>query len=1146
VSAPEPSPVLTPQKRALLEELHRRQGREVSSVSRTADGTWHAIARSARHESGPDRFPLSFSQSRLWFLEQLTPGKWHYNVPFALRLHSRISAVVLQRCVDEVLRRHESLRTVFRSEEGVPVQVILAQQPVQVQIKDLGALAAVERERELSRVTAEEARRPFQLEQGPLFRVTLVRLQETHYVLLMTMHHIISDAWSLGVLSRELGLLYEAYASGRPSPLTALPIQYADFAVWQRQWLSGEVLEKQLAYWREKLTDIEPLQLWTDRPRPVVASFAGAYRTASFGTELGRALRALGREEGCTPFMTLLAAFTALLSRYSGQDDVVVGTPIANRSRPELEGLIGFFVNTLVLRTDTSGDPSFRELLRRVRETALHAYAHQDLPFEKLVEELHPQRDLSRNPLFQVAFQLWNTPATASQAPDDAADPVAVFGVAKFDLTFNMWERGDELCCQVEYSTDLFLPATIDRLLLHFERLLSSAAAAPDARLSRLDLLSESERALALADWIAPQREYPRESSVVALFTTQASRTPEHLAVDFAVADGSGPACMTYRELDLASDRIARHLLDRGVQPGDSVGLLLPRSPLLVASMLGILKAGAVYVPLDSTFPNARINQIIGDCGARIVLSTSVIESALGRSALPGVEIVRADADTIEADEAPLPDRRLGSDVAYIMYTSGSTGTPKGAMIPHRAIARLVLDTDYASLGPKVRIAHVSNCAFDAATFEIWGALLNGGCIVGIEKDVTLSPHEFAAVLKERAVTTLFLTTALFNLVARSVPWAFGSLSDVLFGGEAADPDCVRAVLRHGPPLRLANVYGPTENTTFSLWQPITSLGEEETAVPIGRAIANSRAVVLDRFGRPVPLGCPGELYLGGDGLALGYLNRRELDADRFVDIACGPAPPMRAYRTGDRVRLRPDGAIEFIERIDRQLKIRGFRVEPGEVEAVLKRHPDVLEAVVLPSEHPGPSRRLVAFAVAREGTTASAMSEVLRGWLAERLPEFMVPAAIGILVELPLNRSGKVDRRALPDVRSALTDATAFEPPRDDLESALIAIWREVLKVERLGTRDNFFDVGGHSLLLAQIHDQLRERLGAHVSILDLFRYPTIAALAAHLRQGAVTSDGRPAATDDLRLREAADRGRRERQARRERFPSLSTPPRP
>jgi amino acid adenylation domain-containing protein len=927
------------------------------------------------------------------------------------------------------------------------------------------------------------------------------------------MHHIISDGWSMGVLVRELGALYPAFAAGQPSPLPELPIQYADFASWQRQWLAGEVLDYQLAYWKRQLAGAPPaLELPTDRPRPAVQSYRGAALPVQLPRALSEALAALSRQEGVTLFMTLLAAFQALLWRYTGQDDIVVGSPIAGRTRAEIAPLIGFFVNTLVLRTDLSGEPTFRELLGRVREMTLGAYAHQDMPFDKLVDELQPERDMSRSPLFQVMFALQNTPMPALSLAEVTLSPLeAARPTAKFDLTLMLEEAREGIRGTLEYRTDLFDRATIERMAGHYRTLLEGIVEAPGRQVSELPMLTAEELHEILVAWNDTGTDYPADRCVHELFEAQAERTPDAVAVVF------GDRQLSYRELNQRANQLAHQLRSLGVGriggiggiggaggaggaggvgPATLVGLCVERSLEMVVGMLGILKAGGAYVPLDPNYPRERLAFMLEDTGAPVLLTQARLLDSLPEH---GVQRLCLDTGWEAVARESVDDPRGGagsSSLAYVIYTSGSTGKPKGVAVTHQAIARLVCNTDYISLGPSDVVAQASSSSFDAATFEIWGALLHGARLVGIDKGVMLSPPDLARRLAADGVTALFITTALFNQVAREAPMAFAQLGSLLFGGEASDPRSVRAALQAGRPRRLLHVYGPTETTTFATWHEVTDVPEGATTVPIGRPIANTRAYVLDRWRHLVPAGIPGELYIGGPGVAQGYLNRPELTEQRFVPDPFSGEPGARMYRTGDLCRWRPDGLLEHLGRSDTQVKIRGFRIELGEIESALAQHPAVREAVVLAREDSPGDKRLVAYLVTREAPLPGAGE--LRSYLQGRLPEFMIPAAFVVLDALPLTPNGKLDRKALPAPeldRAALS--AGYFAPRTPTEAALADIWSAVLGVEAVGIEDDFFELGGHSLRATQLASRIASALRVELPLRALFEARTVATQA-------------------------------------------------
>jgi amino acid adenylation domain-containing protein len=903
-------------------------------------------------------FPTSFAQRRLWFVNQLEPEAAHYNVAMALALSGSLDVSALHRGLVEIVGRHEALRTTFALRDGEPVQVVGPRSDVELPVLDATALS----DTDVQQVIEDEARLPFDLERGPLIRARLLRRGVGEHVLLLAVHHIVFDGWSAGVLFRELSECYRAFVAGETPRLSALPVQYGDYSVWQRDWLKGETLERQLAYWRTHLTGAAPtLELPTDRPRPRIRGYRGSRGTLQLPPRVLQGLTALSRQEGATLFMTLLAGFQTLLARYSGVDDITVGSPIANRTRSELEQLIGFFVNSLPLRTNLSGDPSFRELLGRVREVAIGAFDHQDLPFEKLVEELQPKRVGDRNPLFQVMFALQNAPHPTPRLPGLTLRRVPRrTATSKFDLTLDARETAQGLVAQLEYSTDLFEEGTIRRMLGHLEVLLEGVLADPGRRLSAIPLLRGEERRQVIADWNRTDRPYPGDRGVHQLFEIQAAQRPGATAVE---AQGER---LTYRELNRRANQLARFLRRQGVDRDARVAVALERSPDLVVALLGVLKAGAAYVPLDLSYPPDRVELMLEDARVSVLVTrTGLLPRIPAGVTSVGLDL---DGDRIAEESEDTPGVESSPDqLAYVMYTSGSTGRPKGIAIPHRAIVRLVCNADYVQLTPADRVAQISNASFDAATFELWGALLHGARLVIIPREVVLSPRDLAAEIRDRGISAMFVTTALFNQLTGDHPGVFRSVRHVLFGGEAADPGRVRQVLAQGPPKRLLHVYGPTETTTFATWQLVREVPEEAATVPIGEPIGNTRAYVLDGQLEPVPVGVAGELCLGGPGLARGYLDRPALTAERFVPDPHGSEPGGRLYRTGDRVRRRPDGALEFLGRFDDQVKLRGFRIEPGEVEAALSQHPAVRECAVILRDDLPTGRGLVAYLARRQ-----------------------------------------------------------------------------------------------------------------------------------------------------------------------------------
>ncbi|QSQ17129.1 amino acid adenylation domain-containing protein [Myxococcus landrumensis] len=1067
----------TPTLRGLAEkvtqELRTRRGVSVPPVRAAARG---------------DTVPASSAQRRLWFMQRMDPTGVSYNTPFALELKGRLDVPALEKSLQALARRHEALRTTFREVDEELVQVIHAFEPQSLPVVDLRGLPELEREQRRQEALDTRIRTPFDLERGPLLRQVLIRAEEEDHLLLLTLHHIVSDGWSMGVIVQELSRLYAAFREGLESPLEELTLQYADYALWQRQWLQGETLERGLAYWKQQLgSSSGALVMPTDRPRASASSHRSAIQRARVSTPLVAQLDALCRREGVTLFMTLLATWKLLLRRYSGQVDINVGTPIANRHREEIEGLVGFFVNSLVLRTDMSDAPSFRALMHRVRDAALEAYAHQDIPFERIVEAVSPERRQDQHPLFQVMFALHNTPAQPPKFDELSMSFEELgTGTAKFELILTTEQDGPELALALEYDTDLFDADTIERMLGHYQALLASAVRSPDTSITALPLLTDAERQQLLVDWNHTSTDFPQQHSIHDLFSEQARATPDALALHF------GDEVLTYAQLEAQANQLAWHLQGFGVRPDTLVGLYLERSPTLIVAMLACLKAGGAYLPLDTSYPPERLSFMVQDARAPLLVTT---EALSGNLPVPGgVHVIELDSDaraiSRHPTQAPATDT-APSNLAYAIYTSGSTGQPKGIVVPHLGVVRLVRDSDYIQLSSQDRIAQVSNASFDAATFEIWGALLNGGALIGVPRDVSLSPSLFAEHLRREQISALFITAALFNQIVHQVPDAFATVSTVLFGGDSADPGAVRAVLLGGPPQRLVNAYGPTENTTFSTWHLVPPAPLPVHAVPIGVPLSNSTAFVLDDALQPVPIGVPGELYLGGEGLARGYLHQPGLTAERFIPNPFSSGG--RLYKSGDIVRWLPEGRLEFIGRRDHQVKIRGFRIELGEVEAALMRYPGVEDCVVLVREDVPGDRRLVAWLASPQAPSGADLRERLKG----ALPEYMIPSAFVCLPALPLTPNGKVDRKALPSPDGTSAPVDGYIAPRTPIEELLANLWAHLLSVPRVGLEDNFFDLGGHSLLATQLLSRIRGSLGKELPLRALFQNPTVAGLA-------------------------------------------------
>jgi amino acid adenylation domain-containing protein/non-ribosomal peptide synthase protein (TIGR01720 family) len=1091
--------------RALLEvEIPLRILFEEPTLARFADAVRAEVRAGAGLTSLPLRrvdreedLPLSFAQQRIWFMQQLDLDSPAYNIAAASLLKGRLEVPVLRASLDEIVRRHETLRTTFEVAAGRELQRIAPPAPVLLPVIDLSGLSAADRGRESASLIGQEGRRPFELSRGPLFRVLLLALGEAENVLLLTMHHIVSDGWSMGVLEQELGALYAAFFQRMPSPLPELPIQYADYAVWQRQWLMGEALESMLGYWRERLGEALPvLELATDRPRPAVPSFAGAAQPASVGPQVLADLRRLSRENGVTLFMLLLATFEVLLQRYSGQDDFLVGTPVAGRNRIEIEGLIGFFVNILVLRADLRAEPGpglrLAELLGRVRETALSAYAHQDLPFEKLVSELQPDRDRSRAPLFQVAFSLQNAPKGELSVPDLAFRPLPVeTTTAKYDLSLVLTEVDSCLLGGFEYSRDLFDGSTLLRMAQHLKALLEGLSGSLAGRVSELPLLSSGELQQVLAEWSTSEAPVSGSEPFHRLFEGQAARTPAAPAVLFR------DHVLSYAELDGRANRLARWLCRNGVGPGVPVGLHLERSPAAIVGLLGILKAGGVYVPLDPAYPAERLAFMMADCGAWGILTQESLAQALPPG--PGFTLLLDTGwETIAREEAePCGAEVEPGDLAYVIYTSGSTGRPKGGMVSHRGLGNLALALSKRfAASPGSQVLQFASLSFDASVAEIAMALACGATLHLASRQELLPGPDLLRLFQEREITMVTLPPAILpGLSAENLP----ALRTLIVAGESCDLSVAR---RWAEGRRLINAYGPTEATVC-----VTAADFKAGAarLPIGRPIAGMGIYVLDRDFTPVPVGVRGEVWVAGIGLARGYWGRPDLTAAAFVPHPFSEEPGARLYRTGDLGLYLPDGSVGFLGRADSQVKLRGFRIELGEIEAVLGRHPGVREVAVLVREDQPGDRRLTAYAVAAGKPPAD---EELRRFLLDKLPEHMLPAAFVVVAALPLTPNGKLDRKALPAPRWSAAERVA---PRTPAEELLAGIWEDVLRVEGVGIHDNFFDLGGHSLLVTRAVSRVRSTFAVDLPLAEMFECPTVALLAESLAERLRTGTGAP-----------------------------------
>jgi amino acid adenylation domain-containing protein/non-ribosomal peptide synthase protein (TIGR01720 family) len=1058
-----------------------------------------AIAPDRRNEP----LPLSFTQQRLWFLQQLDPGSAAYHIPGAIRLHGQLNLSALERSFQEIVRRHEALRTNFTIRADRPVQIVRIDSPWSPTVVDLQHLPASDQEIEAQRLATTQVETPFDLAKDCLLRVTLLVLSETEHILLFCMHHIVSDGWSMGVLVREFAALYNAFCQGLPSSLPDLPIQYVDFAVWQRQWLQGDVLQAQLHYWQTQLANAPTLlELPTDRPRPSVQGWQGATHSFILSLELTEAIASLSQHERVTPFMLLLAAFDILLYRYTGQMDILVGSPISNRNRSEIEGLIGSFINTLVFRANLSGNPSFRELLARVREVSLGAYAHQDLPFELLIEALQLERDLSYSPLFQVMFVLQNAPASDLELPDLTLSAVKTGSqVSTFDLTLSMEQTDEGLLGSWEYSTDLFDAATIARMTQHFQTLLDGIVAQPDLPIARLPLLTLAEERQLLHEWNDTQADYPRDLCVHQLFKQQAKRTPDAIAVEFADRH------LTYQELNTRANQLAHYLQARGVGPEVLVGIHMERSLDLIVGLLGILKAGGAYVPLDPNYPQERLEFILSDSKLSVLLTQKYLGERFPNLDIP---VVCLDTDSLSIGKhSPVDPSHTATpeNLAYAIYTSGSTGQPKGVEIEHRSLLNFIQAAigEYG-LQESDRILQFASISFDVAAEEIYPALSCGATIVLRTEEMLSSVATFLECCQEWHLTVLDLPTAYWHQLTTALATEQLRLPPTvrlaIVGGERMLPTQLQLWHRTvGKFPQLIDAYGPTEATVETTVCDLSTLSPTDYAreVPIGRPLQNVSVYILDSYCQPVPVGVPGELYVGGICLARGYLNRPELTAERFVPHPYSTDPQSRLYKTGDIARYLPNGAIEYLGRIDNQVKIRGYRIELGEIETALSHHPDVLEAVAIAREDQPGDKRLVAYLVCDSRQIPTAND--LRQFLKQTLPEYMIPSAFAFLASLPLTPNGKIDRRALPAPDGNRQLETCFVAPTTPTELTLAQIWADVLGIEQIGIRDNFFELGGHSLLATQLISRVRTDLILEVPLRSLFEAPTIAEFAEYIQ---------------------------------------------
>ncbi len=1072
-------------------EAQLKQNLEWHTQAMSGDKPLRVYAPATRNQN----LPLSFAQQRLWFLEQFLPGNPLYNLPQTFHLVGQVNLSALEQSINEIIRRHEVLRTTFTFLDGQPVQIIAPTLTVPLHRIDLRSLPGSQKDTEIQRLTIEECQQPFNLNDGPLVRTTLLQLGAEEYILLLNIHHIVFDGWSVGTFFQELRLLYQAFVNGQPSPLAELPIQYADFALWQRQWLQGKVLSEQLDYWKQQLADLPILQLPSDRLRPAIQTYRGTRQPLALSKSLSETLTRFSQQEGVTLFMTLLAAFQTFLFRYTSSADIQVGSVIANRHYQEIESLIGFFVNTLILRSDFSDSPTFRQLLKQVREVTLEAYAHQDLPFEKLVEELEPQRDLSRHPLFQIGFALQNVPIPAIELSGMTINHrLEHNGTAKFDLFLELFETPEGISGWFEYSTDLFDAATISRIGENFQTLVAGIVANPDHKVADLPLLTTTERQQLLVEWNQTQADYPEQSCIHQLFEAQVQCEPDSVAAIFAEQQ------ITYHDLNARANQLARHLQTLGVGPDVLVGICVERSLEMIVALLAILKAGGAYVPLDTAYPEQRLSLMLTDSQVTVLLTQQSLLEQLPEHQASIVCLDRDWEDIATQAQNNLDINIHPDNLAYVIYTSGSTGKPKGVAMPHRPLVNLIAwQSQTSTVGFGSKTLQYTPISFDVSFQEIFATLTTGGTLILISESLRREPTQLLQFLNREGIERLFLPyVALQQLaeMARIEGIVPCSLREVITAGEQLRiTDAIAHLFHQLPNCTLHNHYGPSETHVVTAFTLTNSPTDWSILPSIGRPIANSQIYLLDSQLQPVPVGVPGELYIGGIGIARGYLNRSDLTDARFIP---NPFENSKLYKTGDLARYLPDGNIEYLSRIDHQVKIRGFRIELGEIEALLAQHPSIKTSVVIDREDVPGQKRLIAYVVQNQQyENDSQLTLELRHFLKQKLPEYMIPTAFVCLEKLPLTPSGKLDRRTLPAPdQSRPLLKVALITPRTPTEEQMVGIWTKILGIDNLGIQDNYFELGGNSLLAAQLMMYVRETFQVQMPVRCIFEQQTIEGL--------------------------------------------------
>lgn len=1048
---------------------------------------------------GKNGFLLSFSQQQLWILDQLEEGdSATYVEGFARRLTGFLDKSALTRSLNEIIRRHEILRTSFSMVDGEPSQIVSEVVPFPLEHVDLRSVAESEKIVELERLLNRESHRPFDLSVGPLVRAYLVQLRSDEHVLLVVIHHIIIDGWSITIFDKEFSALLRAFSTGSASPLEELPLQYVDYARWQREWIRGEVFERDLAYWRERLAAPLPqLDLPLQKERPPFQTFEGASVHFSIDETMTEQLKKLSRENSASLYISLLSAFVILLYRYSGHEDILVGTPVANRTRLELESLIGYFVNTLVLRSRLDGSFSFVELLDRLRDVVFDALDHQAMPFERLVAELQPDRDPGRTPIIQVMFAFQNTPRITVDLPGLSVEPIRLASkVAKFDLTMVITEIRDGLECKLQYNTDLFEEETITRMAGHFQTLLNGIVTNSSASIQSLPMLTESEREMMLVEWNDTATDYPHDRCIHELFEIQAEETPDAIAVVFQDEK------VSYGELNRRANRLACELRDFGIGPERAVGICTRRSVEMVVGLLAILKADGAYVPIDPDFPPHRMAYMMEDSDVHVVLTQRGAAQDFPVGTWKQLTLESGPDAYAENDSQNAARRATSRSLAYIIYTSGSTGEPKGVCIEHQGVVQLVKENIRSSFGPEDATLQISPLSSDPSSFQIWGPLLAGGHVV-VAPPERLTISQLGACIRDFGVTKINMSAGLFHLLVDEQLHDLRGVHQMLIGGEVLSPAHIQTALDALPDTVLTNVYGPTECSISATCHHMRTGYRVGSSVSIGRPISNSRAYVLDPSMNPVPIGVAGELVLGGDGVGRGYQNKPELTAERFLPDPFSGRQYARMYRTGDRCRWLENGTLEFMGRFDDQLKISGYRIEPGEIESVMQRHGNVKECIVLGRRDTPGVTRLVAYVVSETGKKMSV--EELRAFARKQLPEYMTPSTVVFLDDFPLKPNGKVDRKALPPPGPSRPEsdlASGSPQTATATELKLVEIWQNLLGVAPIGTTDNFFDLGGDSLQGMRLMARVRDAFQFDMPLRILFEEPTVKGFAVYIDQ--------------------------------------------